>query len=647
MLPEDRIPQTIGRYQVLKVLGAGAMGHVLLAEDPRIKRKVAIKVVRLESLRSQKDKEEYLARFQREAEISGLLNHPGIVTVYDVGEEEGIGPFMAMEFVGGQSLEALIKGETQIPLDGKLRIAAGIAEALDHAHRLGVIHRDVKPGNVMLTEDGRPKLMDFGIAKREDAGLTQTGTFLGTPSYAAPEQIKEGMVTPRSDQFSLAVMVFELLSGKLPFPGTSINTILYRIVNEPPADPRPPVEGILPEAWHEIFLRSLAKEAEQRYATCGAFIQDLAEAAIGVAKTARQDLLAASPSTLRTPVPPVVAAPAEDSAHKTHLAPAIQLSVPAYDETLGGLLAEPKRRSAWPWAALLLAAAGAGGFFFWNHRGGTTVLLKTLPDKALVTVNGRALAEPTPLNWQLRPGDHVRFEAKGYEAKDLDYSDAASWPSTLALAPMISPVVLKTDPAGAQVVMDGKTADGVTPLTLSWNQGQPHQLTFTKDALSLPKDFAVGEQPSGVYQLQPPAAAEAGVGGDGTIRLAGAFPVRVAVDGADKGEIEPGRSLQLAPGAHKVELSNAKVFFSESRPVTVEAGKESKIALPGMATLTVNTHPGVGDVMVDGRPAGIQSDGSSVKVAAGRHTVTVRSLSGKTAHQTLEVTGDKSVDLQL
>lgn len=281
MIPDERIPQAIGRYQVLQVLGAGAMGNVLLAEDPRIKRKVAIKVVRLEALRTQKDQEEYLARFQREAEVSGLLNHPGIVTIYNVGEEEGIGPFMAMEFVQGQTLESLIKGGAEVPLARKLDIAAGIAEALDHAHRLGVIHRDVKPGNVMLTEDGRAKLMDFGIAKREDAGLTQTGTFLGTPSYAAPEQIKEGAVTPRSDQFSFAVMVFELLSGKLPFSGSSINTILYRIVNEPPSDPVPPVEGILPEAWHRIFLRALAKDPESRFETCGAFVQDLRSAAAG------------------------------------------------------------------------------------------------------------------------------------------------------------------------------------------------------------------------------------------------------------------------------------------------------------------------------------------------------------------------------
>ncbi|HET6329642.1 MAG TPA: protein kinase [Holophagaceae bacterium] len=659
MLSDEKIPQSIGRYQVLKVLGAGAMGSVLLAEDPRIKRKVAIKVVRLESLRSHKDEEEYLARFQREAEVSGLLNHPGIVTVFDVGEEEGIGPFMAMEFVGGQTLEALVKGGIPIPLEQKLRLAAAIAEALDHAHHLGVIHRDVKPGNVMLTEDGRPKLMDFGIAKREDAGLTQTGTFLGTPSYAAPEQIKEGSVTPHSDQFSFAVMVFELLSGKLPFPGSSINTILYRIVNEPPSDPRPPVEGILPEEWHRIFLRALAKEPQDRYPSCMHFIQELAEAALGASNTVvRQDLLATVPpmDAVRA-IPPVVAVQpgVEARLSPSALAPDLQTRITPivqvgedYDETLSGTLREPKPGSgAWAWVALVLVAAGAGGFLLWNRRAGATVLLKTTPDKAAVSLNGRALADATPVQEQLKAGDHLRFEAKGFQPKELDFTDAAAWPSAIALDPAIGPVELKTEPAGAQVVMDGKAVEGVTPLTVSWNQGQPHQITFTKDAATLPKDFAVGEVPNAAFTLQPASASAAGETGNGSLKLAGGFAVRMKVDGADKGELAPGRSLALPPGSHRVEMSNARVFFSESRAVTVEIGKEAKLQLPGLATLTVSTHPGVGDVLVDGRSAGIQSDGSSLRVAAGRHMVAIRSLSGKTASQAVEVQGDKAVDLPL
>ncbi len=649
MIPEEKIPQSIGRYQVLKVLGAGAMGSVLLAEDPRIKRKVAIKIVRLEALRSHKDEEEYLARFQREAEVSGLLNHPGIVTIFDVGEEDGIGPFMAMEFVAGQSLDALIKGGASIPLEQKLRIAAAIGEALDHSHRLGVIHRDVKPGNVMLTEDGRPKLMDFGIAKREDAGLTQTGTFLGTPSYAAPEQIKEGAVTPQSDQFSFAVMVFELLSGKLPFPGNSINTILYRIVNEPPSDPQPPVEGILPEAWHRIFLRALFKEPEGRYPSCSHFVHELAEAALGVGTIVRQDLLSALPPVETQPLVPPVAVPPVGAA--TRISPMIQLGS-NHDETLNQALnpsvVEPRPKAkAWPWIAILVVAAGAGGYYFLNRPASATVLLKTDPDKAQVSLNGRALSEATPIQEPLKAGDHLRFEAKGFQAKELDFTSAGAWPATITLAPVVSSVDLKSDPAGAQVVMDGKPLDGVTPLSVSWNQGQPHQLTFTKGTASLPKDFAVGEVPEGVFALQSASASAAAVTGNGTLRFSGGFSVRVKVDGADKGEMAPGRTLDLPPGDHRVELSNGKVFFAEARTVTVAMGQEAKVAVPGLASLTVSTHPGVGDVLVDGKPTGIQSDGSRVQVAAGKHTITIRSLSGKTASQTLDVSGDKSVDLAL
>ncbi|MBL0313656.1 MAG: serine/threonine protein kinase [Holophagaceae bacterium] len=232
--PENPLPSAIGRYEIKRLLGSGAMGSVYLAEDPRIKRKVAVKVVKMDAMRSDADRQEYMLRFQREAEISGLLNHPGIVAIYDVGES-ALGPFLAMEFVPGEPLDHIIKSGSPLPIMDKLKIAAGVAEALDHAHAAGIVHRDVKPGNVMVTADGRPKLMDFGIAKREDASLTQTGTFLGTPSYASPEQIREGTVDGRSDQFSFAVLVFEMLSGVSPFPGNSINTILYRIVNEPPS----------------------------------------------------------------------------------------------------------------------------------------------------------------------------------------------------------------------------------------------------------------------------------------------------------------------------------------------------------------------------------------------------------------------------
>ena len=177
------------------------------------------------------------------------------------------GPFLAMEFVPGKPLDGLIKAGAALPLKDKLRIAAGVAEALDHAHAKGIVHRDVKPGNVMITEDGRPKLMDFGIAKREDASLTQTGTFLGTPSYASPEQIQRGHRGQPLGHLQLRrAGLRAAVSGQSPFPGTSINTILYRIVNEPPVEVQPPVLGAAAGRL-AADLRQGAGQAARRTAT--------------------------------------------------------------------------------------------------------------------------------------------------------------------------------------------------------------------------------------------------------------------------------------------------------------------------------------------------------------------------------------------
>lgn len=285
----EALPANVGRYKILSLLGAGAMGKVWLAEDPRIKRHVAIKTLRLDLFQREEDREDFLARFSREAEISGLLNDPGIVTIYDVGESE-LGPFMAMEYVKGKSLDHFIKSGPPLSLSQKLRILAGTAQALDHAHAAGIIHRDVKPGNVMIQESGRPKLMDFGIAKREDSTLTQTGTFLGTPSYVSPEQVRGNPIDPRSDLFSFAVMSFELLTGVLPFSGNSINTLLYNIVNEPPAEVPREVPGIVSERLHRVFGRALAKAPDARHLNCCAFVQDLLNNCVEVTDQERKSL---------------------------------------------------------------------------------------------------------------------------------------------------------------------------------------------------------------------------------------------------------------------------------------------------------------------------------------------------------------------
>lgn len=625
------LPQTIGRYQVLRLLGSGAMGSVVLAEDPRIKRKVAIKLMKLDAVKTEADKHEHLMRFQREAEVSGLLNHPGIVAIYDVGEEEGYGPFLAMEYVPGKPLDGLMKEGAALPSREKLRIAAGVAEALDHAHAKGIVHRDVKPGNVMVGEDGRPKLMDFGIAKREDASLTQTGTFLGTPSYASPEQIREGTVDSRSDIFSFGVLAFELMSGQSPFPGTSINTILYRIVNEPPIEVQPPVLGMLPEGWRRVFSKVLAKRPEDRHATCTAFVRDLLDAVVDLGKEDRRELLGLLKMNGDSPIP--------------------EIRSTSFDETLM-VPPVPRRGGGRVWlSAAVVAVLAVGGWFLFRGPRGERLQIDSQPTGARVFVNELAVGT-TPMNQPLQAGDVLRLELKGHRSMAYTFKPGEA-PPTFPLEPIVTEERIDSVPPGATVVLDEKPLEGVTPLTVRWNQGQSHRLTLTKDQLGYASDFGPGEVPRGrTFELKEATTAETrqepplDPNAPGALKLAGAFPVRVKVDGKDMGELAPGAKLPLPPGTHKVDLASPKHYYKDTRSLSVAAGQTLPLNLPALATLTVETFPGTGKVLIDGQDTGIESDGSSVKVTEGRHTITVRGAKGA-KNETVEIKGDKGLRFPL
>ena len=251
------LPRQIGRYEVKRTLGQGAMGIVYLAEDPLLKRQLAIKVVRAAG----EERDLTLERFRREAEISAQLNHPNIVTVYDVGEEPALGPFLAMEYVEGHSLAKFIRDHS-LELETRFGILIQAMRALRAAHRHAIVHRDVKPDNILVTEDGRVKLMDFGIAKTMAPRLTNAGEFLGSPAYSAPELLRGGDPTPSSDRYSFAVMAFELLTGQLPHPGANVAAVITHILTEPPLFP----QGMSGEVT-KVFRQALAQDPEERPGT--------------------------------------------------------------------------------------------------------------------------------------------------------------------------------------------------------------------------------------------------------------------------------------------------------------------------------------------------------------------------------------------
>ena len=228
-LVTDPNSKTFGRYEILEELGRGGMGVVYRARDPHINRIVAIKSVPLVGLPPDVQNE-YRERFAREAEAAGRLSHPGIVTIFDVGEDsETRSPYIVMEFVKGQSLES-----AQLSAFDAVRVVQEIADALDTAHSQGIVHRDLKPSNILLTDDGRSKIADFGIARLDLSELTTTGQVLGTPAFMSPEQLRGEPVDGRSDLFSLGVILYTLLTGHRPFQGNSVYTVSYKVVHHEP-----------------------------------------------------------------------------------------------------------------------------------------------------------------------------------------------------------------------------------------------------------------------------------------------------------------------------------------------------------------------------------------------------------------------------
>ena len=272
----------LGRYEIVAELGRGNMGAVFRARDPKIDRTVAIKTIAVPA-GAAKDIEHYRQRFFREAQAAGRLSHPGIVTIYDVGEDEAAHtPFIVMECVDGESLDRLVAAAPSGTLAraSALELVQHIAEALDYAHAQGIVHRDIKPANIMVTAAGQPKIADFGIAKLALVETTMPGQIVGTPAYMSPEQLNGKAVDGRSDLFSLGVIAYWLLTGIKPFDGDTLTEICAQVVTKDPAPPSHVVPGISQD--HDYVLsRALAKDPALRYQRGSEFAADLEDLRAG------------------------------------------------------------------------------------------------------------------------------------------------------------------------------------------------------------------------------------------------------------------------------------------------------------------------------------------------------------------------------
>ena len=271
----------LGRYLVEKELGKGAMGVVYLGRDPKISRVVAIKTLALSNEFDDNELAEVKARFFREAETAGRLNHPNIVTIYDAGEDHDLA-FIAMEFLKGEDLSKYTKPDKLLPINQVIEIVIKVADALNYAHVQHVVHRDIKPSNIMVELDtGLVKVTDFGIARIADASKTKTGIVLGTPSYMSPEQILGKKINGRSDLFSLGITLYLLLTGAFPFSGDSMASLMYKIANEAHTDIRQ-IKFQHPETLAMIVNKLLEKNLDNRYQTGQQLINDLNKCLIGL-----------------------------------------------------------------------------------------------------------------------------------------------------------------------------------------------------------------------------------------------------------------------------------------------------------------------------------------------------------------------------
>ncbi|HLH41449.1 MAG TPA: protein kinase [Bryobacteraceae bacterium] len=282
----DKIEETtvdrIGRYQILGEIGRGAMGVVYKARDPAIGRTIAIKSIRLEDLTDAAERDRLRERLFREAQSAGILSHPNIVTIYDIGEEDGMA-YIFMEHVNGPPLEKMLRSAQPPDKETLLSILRQTAAALDYAHKKGIVHRDIKPANILIHEDGAAKVTDFGVAKIISQKMTVAGTMMGTPSYMSPEQIRgEAEVSGRADQFALGVIAYETFTGEKPFTAESLPSLLYKIIREDFLAPQRlnPTLGAPIEA---VFRRVLAKNPAERYDNCSDFVAALSTACNRVA----------------------------------------------------------------------------------------------------------------------------------------------------------------------------------------------------------------------------------------------------------------------------------------------------------------------------------------------------------------------------
>ncbi|MDR3700873.1 MAG: serine/threonine protein kinase [Candidatus Sulfopaludibacter sp.] len=547
----------IGRYKIVRELGRGAMGVVYHAIDPNIGRPVAIKTIRLADVANGEEQKRLRERLFREARSAGMLSHPGIVTIYDVEEQDGVA-YIAMEYVDGPTLDQVLSGPTPITPEGMFSILAQTAAALDYAHGKSIVHRDIKPANIMIAGDGTAKIADFGIAKiTTSEQFTMTGSIVGTPHYMSPEQVQGQAVDGRSDQFSLAVIAYEMLTGEKPYTGEHLTTVVYKIVAEEPVAPHR-VNPSLSAGIENVIRKGLSKKADQRYATCQEFVEAL-EKACGATKNWK-----AMPRGGSLSEPTI----ADAGVRRVVTLPPARKPVRSGDATTTAERGAKQKSGFVPFLLAILMAAALLMLIGWQAIPWLNV--KHQPQQAQTTADtpadtkappssqppapaqpgasgNAADAKPSPMPAApaAPPPESAPAETKPPETKPPE----TRAPAVAVRAPaMPQPVSIISSPGGASATIDGQ-ADATcrTPCTMDVAPGR-HTLIVAMPGYQVERrEFEVGHDPPEIPAVTLHAIT-------GTLMLSSSpTGANILVNGKRIDKVT-NAMLQLAPGSYKITV---------------------------------------------------------------------------------------------
>ena len=638
MLPasqtESRPRKRIGRYLVTARIGRGGMGMVYRAYDEALEREVAVKTLTAEGVVD----EESRRRFEIEAKAAARLQHPNIVTVYELGEDRGI-QFIAMELLPGLDLDALLRSGERLLLREKLETLVQVCRGLAYAHERGIVHRDIKPSNIRLLEDGTAKIMDFGIAKLGGTGVTRAGMMVGTVQYMSPEQVRGRPLDGRSDLFSVGVILHEMLSGSRPFGGGNATEILYKIVHEAP--PPLPDQGTLGAELQGLVDRLLHKDPAQRLPGAAAAAEEL--------QRLLAEHLRANPPRPATGTPEALATARRllregrteeclrELQEATRLDPdavEVRRVVRLASREARRLREAPPEDDGFPeLESTMLPAA--------TRR---TPETEVQPPPVAAPPPPPPRASTAPLLFLGAAGLLLAVAAgAGVILLSRAGSDGAPGPSPAPAAATAAPatapptrvrLAVSSEPRGATVTLDGAAVPGRTPLDLELSPATAHRLVVSLEGHeSEERVIEAGNVPGEVRAVLKP------LGPPGQVAVRSGYPVDVVWNGKTLGRgLSP--RVSLPPGRHSLALLAPSHGLRRTYTVEVRGGGETVLTAPGLGKLNIRANPDNCEVFLDG----VFLDYPPIldrAVVLGSHAVSFKWQDGERREYTVEVSEEK------